>query len=539
MGNLCGKEKAAGKARETPAPSPASKQQNGQVISPKPTGAGLNTNTQQPGAASTSGGASPKRVAAINNVLGSPTEDVQTLYTLGKVLGKGQFGTTRLAEEKSTGRLLACKSISKRKLTTAEDIEDVRREVQIMHHLKGHENICLLHAAYEDKHHVHLVMELASGGELFDRIVARGHYSEKSAAAIVRTIVSVVAHCHSLGVMHRDLKPENFLLADKSENAPLKATDFGLSVFYRPGQVFTDIVGSAYYVAPEVLRRHYTAEADIWSCGIILYILLSGVPPFWGETENQIFNAILKGKLDFQSDPWPHISQGAKDCVQRMLQHNPKHRATAIQILQHEWMRENGTASERPLNNVILQRMRVFANHNMFKKKALQVIASTMNAEEIAGLRSLFQALDADKNGSITVEELREGMARQGSKVSQVEIQQLLAQMDADQSGTIDYEEFLAATVNQAQLERKENMVKAFEFFDTDRSGFITVDELEQALQKHGVNDAADIQQIMKEVDKDGNGRIDYNEFCDMMRGTGAPSLANATAASSIRKGAY
>ena len=150
---------------------------------------------------------------------------------------------------------------------------------------------------------------------------------------MTRTIVRVVAHCHALGVVHRDLKPENFLLASKDEPEPmLKATDFGLSAFFRPGQIFTDVVGSAYYVAPEVLRRSYGKEADIWSCGVVLYIMLSGVPPFWGETEQQIFDSVLKGELDLTSDPWPKISESAKDCVRRMLNPDPKKRATADEV---------------------------------------------------------------------------------------------------------------------------------------------------------------------------------------------------------------
>lgn len=199
------------------------------------------------------------------------------------------------------------------------------------------------HSFFQKQKTFFLSQELCSGGELFDSIVDRGHYCERDAAAMTRTIVRVVAHCHSLGVVHRDLKPENFLLASKQgeptgdgggddSGAVLKATDFGLSAFYRPGQVFSDVVGSAYYVAPEVLRRSYGKEADIWSCGVVLYIMLSGVPPFWGETEQQIFDCILKGDLDLASDPWPKISESAKDCVRRMLNPDPKKRATADEV---------------------------------------------------------------------------------------------------------------------------------------------------------------------------------------------------------------
>lgn len=216
-----------------------------------------------------------------NSVLGHRTANVRDFYNLGPKLGQGQFGTTYLCTEIATGIEFACKSISKRKLITKEDMEDVRREIQIMHHLSGHKNVVKIKGAYEDTLYVHIIMEVCAGGELFDRIIQRGHYSERKAAELTKIIVGVVEACHSLGVMHRDLKPENFLLANKDDDLSLKAIDFGLSVFFKPGQVFTDVVGSPYYVAPEVLCKHYGPEADVWTAGVILYILLSGVPPFW------------------------------------------------------------------------------------------------------------------------------------------------------------------------------------------------------------------------------------------------------------------
>jgi calcium-dependent protein kinase len=163
------------------------------------------------------------------------TARLKDLYTIGKKLGQGQFGTTYLCVEKATGREFACKSIAKRKLLTEEDVEDVRREIQIMHHLAGHANVVSIVGAYEDAVAVQLVMELCAGGELFDRIIQRGHYSEKAAAQLTRVIIGVVEACHSLGVMHRDLKPENFLFVNQKEDSPLKTIDFGLSIFFKPG----------------------------------------------------------------------------------------------------------------------------------------------------------------------------------------------------------------------------------------------------------------------------------------------------------------
>lgn len=183
---------------------------------------------------------SPKPVIKqeTNTILGKGFEDVKEFYTLGKELGRGQFGVTYLCTENSTRLLYACKSISKRKLVSKSDREDIKREIQIMQHLSGQPNIVEFKGAYEDKNSVHVVMELCAGGELFDRIIAKGHYSEKAAAIICRQIVNVVHICHFMGVMHRDLKPENFLLSSKDEGALLKATDFGLSVFIEEGKVF-------------------------------------------------------------------------------------------------------------------------------------------------------------------------------------------------------------------------------------------------------------------------------------------------------------
>ncbi|XP_065032492.1 calcium-dependent protein kinase 14-like, partial [Musa acuminata AAA Group] len=439
----------------------------------------------------------------IGLVLGRPMQDVHATYTIGKELGRGQFGVTHLCTHKTTAEQFACKTIAKRKLTSKEDVEDVRREVEIMYHLAGQANVVELKGAYEDKHSVHLVMELCAGGELFDRIVAQGHFTEFAAASLLRTIVQIVHTCHSMGVMHRDLKPENFLLLNKEEDSPLKATDFGLSVFFKQGEVFRDIVGSAYYIAPEVLKRKYGPEADIWSIGVMLYILLCGVPPFWAESERGIFNAILRGEIDFVSDPWPNISSGAKDLVKKMLNSDPNQRLTAFDVLNHPWIKEDGEAPDTPLDNTVLNRLKQFQAMNQFKKAALKVIAGCLSEEEIKGLKEMFKNMDSDNSGTITLEELEQGLAKQGTKLSEHEVKQLMEAADADGNGTIDYEEFITATVHMNRMDREEHLYTAFQFFDKDNSGYITKEELEQALKEKGMCDGEEIKDIISEADAD------------------------------------
>ncbi|KAJ6802806.1 putative calcium-dependent protein kinase 34 [Iris pallida] len=470
-----------------------------------------------PTGSSPSGPKSPGS-APIGPVLGRPMEDVKATYTIGKELGRGQFGVTHLCTHKATGEQFACKTIAKRKLSNKEDIEDVRREVQIMYHLTGQPNVVELKGAYEDKHSVHLVMELCAGGELFDRIISKGHYTERAAASLMRTIVQIVHTCHSMGVVHRDLKPENFLLLNKDESSPLKATDFGLSVFFKEGEVFKDIVGSAYYIAPEVLKRKYGPEVDIWSIGVMLYILLCGVPPFWAESEHGIFNAILRGHIDFTSDPWPNISNGAKDLVRKMLNSDPKQRLTAFQVLNHPWIKEDGEAPDTPLDNAVLNRLKQFRAMNKFKKAALRVIAGCLSEEEIKGLKEMFKSMDSDNSGTITLEELKQGLCKQGTKLSEFELKQLMEAADADGDGTIDYEEFITATMHLNRMDREEHLYTAFQYFDKDNSGFITKEELEQALIEQGMSDDRDIKEVIAEADSDNDGRINYSEFVEMMR---------------------
>ncbi|CAL4919450.1 unnamed protein product [Urochloa decumbens] len=462
-----------------------------------------------------------KRVSSagllVGSVLKRKTENLKDKYSLGRRLGQGQFGTTYLCVERSTGKEFACKSILKRKLVTDDDVEDVRREIQIMYHLAGHPNVISIRGAYEDAVAVHLVMELCAGGELFDRIVQRGHYTERKAAELARVIVGVVEVCHSMGVMHRDLKPENFLFVDQKEEAALKTIDFGLSIFFRPGQIFTDVVGSPYYVAPEVLKKKYGPEADVWSAGVIIYILLCGVPPFWAENEQGIFEEVLHGRLDFESEPWPSISEGAKDLVRRMLIRDPRKRLTAHEVLRHPWVQVGGLAPDKPLDSAVLSRMKQFSAMNKLKKMALRVIAENLSEDEIAGLKEMFKMIDTDNSGHITFEELKVGLKKVGANLQESEIHALMQAADVDNSGTIDYGEFIAATLHLNKVEREDHLFAAFQYFDKDGSGYITADELQLACEEFGLDDVK-LEDMIGEVDQDNDGRIDYNEFVAMMQ---------------------
>lgn len=218
-----------------------------------------------------------------------------------------------------------------------------------------------------------------------------------------------------------------------------------------------------------------------------------------------------------------------------LLSQKKKSKTNNKKVLRHEWMKENGTASSEPIDNVVLTRMRGFAGMNKLRKEALKVIATGMSPEEIAGLRALFESLDADRSGTVTVEELREGLRKQGSAVAAAEVEALLKQLDVDSTGTLDWDEFIAATLHQSHLEREENLMRAFQTFDADGSGTISREEIEAALREAGATfAAADLDAIVKEADHDGDGTIDYQEFCALVTGQCLKSEEKAP-----RKGAW
>ncbi|XP_019153611.1 PREDICTED: calcium-dependent protein kinase 24-like [Ipomoea nil] len=454
----------------------------------------------------------------VESVLRTKTGHLKEFYNLGEKIGNGQFGTTFLCTEKTTGKEYACKSIAKRKLFTLEDVDDVRREIEIMHRLSGQPNIISIKGSYEDAVAVHVVMELCKGGELFDRIVKRGHYSERKAAELTRTIVGVIEACHSLGVMHRDLKPENFLFVDEEEDSPIKTIDFGLSTFFKPGETFNEVVGSPYYVAPEVLQKRYSQKADIWSAGVIVYILLSGVPPFCGESEDEIFDEVLQAKIEFKLDPWPQISDSAKDLVRQMLVRDPRKRLTAHEVLCHPWVQINGVAPDNPLGSTVLTRLTQFSAMNKLKKMALRVIAENIPEEEIGGLKEMFRTIDTNDSGDITFEELKAGLKRSGADLNESQIQDLMKSTDVSNSGSIDYVEFVAAMLNSNKIDLEDHLYTAFSYFDKDGSGYITADEIQRACDDFGLQDVH-LEEMIREADQNDDGLIDYNEFVAMMRG--------------------
>ncbi|XP_035771457.1 calcium/calmodulin-dependent protein kinase type II subunit alpha [Neolamprologus brichardi] len=266
-------------------------------------------------------------------------------YQLYEELGKGAFSVVRRCVKVLSGQEYAAKIINTKKLS-ARDHQKLDREARICRLLK-HPNIVRLHDSISEEGHHYLIFDLVTGGELFEDIVAREYYSEADASHCIQQILEAVLHCHQMGVVHRDLKPENLLLASKSKGAAVKLADFGLAIEVEGDQqAWFGFAGTPGYLSPEVLRKDpYGKAVDLWACGVILYILLVGYPPFWDEDQHRLYQQIKAGAYDFPSPEWDTVTPEAKDLINKMLTINPAKRITAAEALKHPWISHRSTVA--------------------------------------------------------------------------------------------------------------------------------------------------------------------------------------------------
>ncbi|XP_035996503.1 calcium/calmodulin-dependent protein kinase type II subunit beta isoform X6 [Fundulus heteroclitus] len=266
-------------------------------------------------------------------------------YQLYEELGKGAFSVVRRCVKLCTGQEYAAKIINTKKLS-ARDHQKLEREARICRLLK-HPNIVRLHDSISEEGFHYLIFDLVTGGELFEDIVAREYYSEADASHCIQQILEAVLHCHQMGVVHRDLKPENLLLASKCKNAAVKLADFGLAIEVQgEQQAWFGFAGTPGYLSPEVLRKEaYGKPVDIWACGVILYILLVGYPPFWDEDQHKLYQQIKAGAYDFPSPEWDTVTPEAKNLINQMLTINPAKRITAQEALKHPWVCQRSTVA--------------------------------------------------------------------------------------------------------------------------------------------------------------------------------------------------
>jgi len=298
-----------------------------------------------------------------------PSSNITDFYEITEhVLGRGNFSVVHLGLSKETTQRVAIKIIQK--VGAKNKPEMLQNEVEILRKME-HPYIIKLFDIFDTDAILYLVMELVTGGELFDRIVEREQYSEQNAKEVMRQLFPAIEYIHSLEVIHRDLKPENVLLENETDDTNIKVTDFGLSRIYSHDMIMQTACGTPGYVAPEVLEcKGYDKEVDMWSAGVIMYILLCGYPPFYSENEPQLFESIMRANYTFHSPYWDHISKEAKDIIRHLLIVNPKERLTATEAIHHPWFSTDTEAAHVPLDSNMREKLR---NHNSERKSRATV----------------------------------------------------------------------------------------------------------------------------------------------------------------------
>lgn len=438
-------------------------------------------------------------------------------YDIKRELGEGSYGQVKLGTHKRTGIDRAIKMIKTNEIPE-EERNAMLKEVSILKSL-DHPNIIKMFDMYQDETYYYIVIEYCSGGELFDRVKNNSDgFSEKEAAGYLRQLLSALSYLHARQIVHRDLKAENLLFENEKIDANMKLIDFGVSCEYFKGKKLKETLGTPYYIAPEVLLQSYDEKCDIWSCGVIMYIILCGYPPFSGDDDKEIIENVKKGDFIFDSD-WDGRSEEAKALIRKMLQMNPKKRISASDALKDPWITNNNT--KPVLKQSVLENLFSFHMNSRFRHAIVTFMASILVSKaEKEELLMAFQALDADGNGVLTIDELKEGYKRIYPAFTEEEInhavQTVVNNIDVNGSGQIDFTEFVVASVNQQKLLTKHSIGKAFKMFDNDGDG--NIDRKELKLVMGGVNLSDDEwDKLINQYDADKDGKISLEEFTNML----------------------
>ena len=451
-------------------------------------------------------------------IKGKPYSELNKEYKQGISIGEGGFGKVTTIIHKKTGQLRAMKLIKKSEEFGFDEVENLM--------LLNHPNIMKLYEYFYEKDNIYIIMEYIRGDELFTKINEIHCFSEEVAAIIIKSIFQGVAYCHSLGIVHRDLKPENILVPTGNINIDytlLKIIDFGASVLMKGRKKITFRFGTPYYIAPEVLQQSYNEKCDIWSIGVILYLLLTGTVPFDGENDEEIWRKIINDEINYSSPKIKNLSPEAKDLLKKLLIKNPDKRLSASEALEHIWIKKYAphTKVNRAFSRKIYNNLKNFQEKSQFSSAVVTFITNyMMNDEELKSLKKLFFELDIKGKGVITKEDLFRGMDECFEhKITQEEVDQIFSNIDYDNNGTISFDEFLKAAIDKKKLLTDEKLKAAFALFDMNGDGDIEAKELQEIMGENNDDVQGDVwKKMIAEVDLDGNGVIDFEEFKDMMK---------------------
>jgi len=429
-----------------------------------------------------------------------------------RVLGSGYNGDVYMAKKRdSHGATFAIKEFKLRGIDSKKR-QELEQECEVYLGM-DHPHVARLVDVYEEEDRLSLVMECMEGGELFDRVIERKRFSEKDAQAAAYQMTLAINYLHSHGVVHRDIKLENWLYDQKGSDH-LKLIDFGFSKVWDPNIKMKMSCGTLSYVAPEVLQKCYTELCDMWSLGVVIFILLGGYMPFSGPDDQQQAN-IKAGKFKFKEEKWKGISQSAVDFVKKLIVVDTSVRLSATMALEHPWLKDKTLSNEAAgVSDEVVSSMYAFAQESKFRRACMLAMAWSLSNEERAKVRQAFMDMDKDHQGTVSLAEFKQ-VIQEKYHLSDEKIENVFNNIDVAGNHEIQYSEFLAAMVSKRIALHDDLLHDAFRRFDVDNSGFITKENLKEVMGDECSDE--DLTKMMEEVDQGHQGKISYKEFIDYL----------------------
>jgi len=448
-------------------------------------------------------------------------------YTLGPTIGEpGYFGFARKAIKISTGETFAIKIVPRHNLTRRNHLEMFYKEMELLENM-NHPHVVKGYDMFEDEDAIYLVMELCSGGELFDRIEAKrkegSTYSEQSAANIIKQILQGVSYLHSKRIAHCDIKPDDILFTNARDDE-VKIIDFNLSKRIQPLQYETEMTGTPYYVAPEVVFGRYTYHCDLWSVGVIMFMLLFGYPPFGGQKDRDILRQVTGGFHPDEKEGYGAwfpadipVSAEAKHLLTGLLDSDPVHRLSANEALNHPWFRDG--VQGLPMMMTVLVSLGNFVKCSRFKIALLSFLHDTHRYEAIE-LHRIRSVRDNTSEDTITLSEMKRLMHEAGSIC--YDIDSLLRRADWDHDGKLQYKDLALGIIHNRLLQKQERVLEVFQALDVEGKGYIGLREIRRVVSRLQMNP----QDVMAEIDVNGNGKLHYNDFLNVFLSPGVTPLS-------------
>eukprot|EP00917_Polyrhabdina_sp_WS-2016_P013944 GHVP01030423.1.p1 GENE.GHVP01030423.1~~GHVP01030423.1.p1 ORF type:complete len:576 (-),score=114.00 GHVP01030423.1:4157-5884(-) len=445
---------------------------------------------------------------------------ITDLFAFNKHLGSGSFGAAHLVTEVASRLQRVCKTISRKNAQLPA--EQIEAEIQFMKAL-DHPNIIRIYEVYEDRSNIYIIMEPCSGGELRDIIVesqkAKVHLSERIVAQLMRYLIGALKYIHERNIAHKDLKPENIMFHTAGRKESLKVIDFGVAeMFDQSENISRNAAGTALYMAPEVFDRKFGLKCDLWSTGVILYLLLTGKYPFQARSLTEIQKKVQTTVPNYRKD-CSHLSVECIDLLRQLLTINPKHRPTAEEALKHLWF-QNAPETSVAFSSEVTDNIKHYVKKTELQKAMFNMVAHqvSVSGTRVKKITEIFRSLDKDNCGTISHHDLSRGLKEAGWQ--DWEITQVIQALDVDSSGKIDYTEFLAACFSWRNSEISV-VWASFQKMDTDGDGKVKVDEFTSILlggdRKIGTDE--EVKTMVAKVDQNGDGLIDWDEFLNYFVG--------------------